>query len=117
MTADRSIFRLLTISFGRSCRISCQQEIVYHPYGRWRQRLRSTLIPIVKTYSWLADQEIIKMQRGIGYFILDSAHQHAVELTKKELLHNDLPKIIQKASLLNISIEELIKKYIHEEAK
>lgn len=72
---------------------------------------------IVKTYSWLADQEIIKMQRGIGYFILDSAHQHAVELTKKELLHNDLPKIIQKASLLNISIEELIKKYIHEEAK
>jgi DNA-binding transcriptional regulator YhcF (GntR family) len=72
---------------------------------------------IVKSYSWLADQGIIKMQRGIGYFVLDDAHDIAAQLLQKELLDNDLPRLIEKAALLNISIDELIKNYIHEEKK
>ena len=72
---------------------------------------------IVKTYSWLAEREIIKIQRGVGYFITASAYEHAVTLTKIELMEMDLPRIIRKANLLNLSIEQLIKNYSHEKAK
>jgi len=69
---------------------------------------------VIKTYGWLSEYNIIKMKRGIGYFILPSAYEQAVNLTKKELIENDLPEIMRKANLLNLSIEELIKNYTHE---
>lgn len=72
---------------------------------------------IVKSYNWLADSGIIKMRRGIGYFVLDDAHGIAVQLLKKELLDVDLPRIMEKASLLNLSVDQLIKNYIHEKTK
>lgn len=72
---------------------------------------------IVKSYSWLADAGIIKMRRGIGYFVLDDAYELAVQLMKQELLNNDLPRIIEKASLLNLSVEQLIKNYNYEKTK
>jgi len=72
---------------------------------------------IVKAYNWLSDQGFIKMQRGIGYFITGLAYEQAVSFTKKELIEEDLPRMIRKAKLLNISIEQLIRNYSHEETK
>ena len=72
---------------------------------------------IAKTYTWLAEQSIIKMQRGIGYFITDAAYDQAVSIRKSELLEIDLPKIIDKANLLGLSLENLLKEYEHETEK
>ena len=72
---------------------------------------------IAKTYNWLADQDIIIMRRGIGYFITESAYDRSVAIRKKELVESDLPKIIDKASLLGLSIEHLLKEYKHETKK
>ncbi len=72
---------------------------------------------IAKSYNWLSDQGIIKMQRGIGYFITEHAHAKSMEIIKEQLVEHDLPKLIEKAKLLNIPIESLIKNYRHEEKK
>ena len=72
---------------------------------------------IAKSYTWLSDKGIIKMQRGIGYFITDSAYDMSVAIMKKQLFDHDIPKMIEKATLLNLPIESLIKNYKHEEEK
>lgn len=107
--ADHIVRRILSQELAAADRLPSVREIAAD--------IEVNANTIVKSYSWLADQGIIKMQRGIGYFVHDDAYDLAVQLLQNELMDNDLPRLMQKAKLLNLSVDELIKNYIHEKTK
>jgi DNA-binding transcriptional regulator YhcF (GntR family) len=61
---------------------------------------------VVRTYAYLEEKHIIKIQRGIGYFICDSAYQNVVVLKKQEFLSLHLPEVFKAMDLLNIDMEQ-----------
>jgi len=62
---------------------------------------------IVRTYAFLEEKEIIKMQRGIGYFVADQAFKQTLALKKEEFLTVELPQIVKSMELLGIDFEDL----------
>ncbi len=66
---------------------------------------------VVKTYSFLTDLSLIKMQRGVGYFVTDEAPEKAKLYRKEELLNEDVPRLLQKLKPLGLSIDDLLKEY------
>lgn len=66
---------------------------------------------VTRTYAFLEENRIIKMQRGVGYFIADNAYQQIIDLKKAEFLTKDLPKIFKAMELLNIDIDAVKQLY------
>lgn len=66
---------------------------------------------VMRTYSYLQEQEIIYNKRGIGYFVADDAAQKMKTLRKEEFVKNDLPALFKNMELLEIDFEELEKLY------
>jgi DNA-binding transcriptional regulator YhcF (GntR family) len=60
-----------------------------------------------KAYAQLQDQELIHIQRGIGYFVSPGAVSAARQLKRTEFVENDLPGLFNTMDLLGISVEEL----------
>lgn len=67
---------------------------------------------VMRTYAFLLENNIIEMQRGIGYFVADNALQNTIELKKKEFLTEDLPQIFKSMDLLKIDLEQFKQLYI-----
>lgn len=61
---------------------------------------------VTRTYAYLEENEIIVIQRGIGYFVANKAYDYVVALKRKEFLNNDLPQMFHSMDLLNITIKE-----------
>lgn len=66
---------------------------------------------VTRTYSVLEEKKIIEMQRGIGYFVTESAYKNVIELKKEVFLTKDLPEIFKSMDLLKISLEQFEKFY------
>jgi DNA-binding transcriptional regulator YhcF (GntR family) len=66
---------------------------------------------VVRTYAFLEEKSIIKMQRGIGYFVTEEAHKQIIELKKEEFLMVHLPQFFKSMDLLDIDLEQLKKLY------
>lgn len=66
---------------------------------------------VTRTYSYLEEQGIIKMQRGVGYFVTKNAVKIILELKKQEFFNEDLPTLFRMMQLMDISIEEITKIY------
>ena len=66
---------------------------------------------IVKSYNYLETQQIISMQRGIGYFITDNAKSNIVKLKKDSFLKTELPDFFKTLNLLSIEFKEIEKHY------
>ncbi len=62
---------------------------------------------VMRTYSYLQEQEIIYNKRGIGYFVADDAAQKMKALRKEEFVKQDLPALFKNMDLLEIGFEEL----------
>ncbi|MFP4383218.1 MAG: GntR family transcriptional regulator [Spirochaetia bacterium] len=60
-----------------------------------------------KAYAQLQDQDLIHIQRGIGYFVSPGAVSAARKLKRREFVENDLPGLFKAMDLLNISLDEL----------
>ncbi|MEN8192356.1 MAG: GntR family transcriptional regulator [Bacteroidota bacterium] len=62
---------------------------------------------VMRTYSFLQDQDIIFNKRGIGYFISEDAFEKTLKLKKDEFISQDLPEFIKKMKLLNIAPKDI----------
>lgn len=65
---------------------------------------------VMRTFSYLQENDIIYNKRGLGYFISDDADKKTLKLKKEAFLKNELPQLLKSMKLLGISIDEL-KKY------
>lgn len=65
---------------------------------------------VMRSFDYLKSMEIIYDRRGVGFFIADGAKKRVRQLYKSEFYKNELPDIIKKIKLLEIDLEELIKK-------
>lgn len=66
---------------------------------------------VTRTYSYLEEQGVIKMQRGVGYFVTENALEIILSLKKQEFFNEDLPRLFHLMKLMNIDISEINKLY------
>ena len=64
-----------------------------------------------KGYAYLQDRELIRNQRGIGYFVGDSAVECTRALKRDEFFDGELPRVFKTMELLGITADELTRQY------
>ena len=62
---------------------------------------------VMRTYSYLQEQEIIFNKRGIGYFVADDAAQKTKRIRREEFVKEYLPELFKTMDLLEMSFEDL----------
>lgn len=62
---------------------------------------------VMRTYSFLQQEEIIYNQRGIGYFLSPDAKNKTMELKKQEFLQKELPQFISKLKMLGYTVSDI----------
>ena len=63
---------------------------------------------VVRTYDVLLQKDIIRTQRGLGYFVTDDARDRILSVRKKRFLEETLPEVARQARLLGISADEIL---------
>lgn len=66
---------------------------------------------LMRSYSYLEEQKIIAMSRGIGYFLAEDAKQKIIALKRQAFLQEDVPHFFKMMDLLEMDWNELIKLY------
>lgn len=66
---------------------------------------------VMRTYTWLQQEEIIFNKRGIGYFFSDDAREKVFKMRRKHFFDKELPYFIDRMKALNITLPELEKYY------
>ncbi|MBN2263180.1 MAG: GntR family transcriptional regulator [Prolixibacteraceae bacterium] len=62
---------------------------------------------IMRTYMELQRDNIISNQRGIGFFVTESAPQKIINMRKEEFFDVHLPEFMRQVKLLNLTKDEL----------
>lgn len=62
---------------------------------------------VMRTYSYLQEQQIFNNKRGVGFFVAPNAITLILEKEKKEFLENELPYIVKKIELLKLNNNDL----------
>jgi len=66
---------------------------------------------VMRTYSFLEENNIIETRRGVGYFVVTDAYRRALEWKREEFLQQDLPYFFKTLDLLQIDQQQLISLY------
>ena len=66
----------------------------------------------MRSYEKLTGEGIIYNQRGIGYFVAEGARLIALSDMRKEFMEKELPDILRRMNLLEISPEDIFKENI-----
>ncbi|MEL6592805.1 MAG: GntR family transcriptional regulator [Bacteroidota bacterium] len=66
---------------------------------------------VARTYSYLQDQGIIYMQRGIGYFVADDAYQKTRDMRKDDFVNQFLPQVFHSMDVLGMKFQDLEQYY------
>ena len=66
---------------------------------------------VMRTYSYLQEQDIIFNKRGIGYFVSETALQKTRVMKKQAFIEQYLPQFFKSMDLLDIKFEDLKKIY------
>lgn len=66
---------------------------------------------VVRSFDFLQNLNIISNQRGIGYSADDDARKLILAFRKVRFLETDLPEFFKTLYLLDISLDELQKRY------
>ena len=66
---------------------------------------------VARSYERLTALEIIYNKRGIGFFVSPDAKGRILDHEREQFLSEELPRLVQRASLLGIDAESL-KQYI-----
>lgn len=64
-----------------------------------------------KGYAYLQDRDLIHNQRGIGYFVSESAVERTRELKREEFFSHELPHVFRTMHLLGVTEDELVRRY------
>ena len=62
---------------------------------------------VIKALTHLVDNEILTTQRGIGYFLTDSARTKTLALKRDQFIESELPQVFANMKLLGLSMQEL----------
>ena len=68
---------------------------------------------VMRTYTYLQEQDIIFNKRGIGYFVADKALHKTKSMKKEAFIQQYLPVFFKNMDLLDIKFEDL--KQMHED--
>ena len=66
---------------------------------------------VMRTYEFLQNQEVVYNKRGIGFFVTPDAVKKVKHHRKERFLQQDLPDFFRNVFLLDISLEELQRRY------
>ena len=62
---------------------------------------------VARTYAFLEEKHIIQLQRGVGYFVADTAKQSVRAFKKNEFLTAALPQLFKTMDLLELNFADL----------
>ncbi|MFK7925906.1 MAG: GntR family transcriptional regulator [Bacteroidia bacterium] len=62
---------------------------------------------VARTYSYLQDQGIIYMQRGIGYFVAEDAYDKTRSIKKDDFVNQFLPEVFHLMDVLGMNFKDL----------
>lgn len=65
----------------------------------------------LRTYDFLQQRGIIFNKRGIGYFVEEDAVKKILDFRREDFFANTLPSFYKTISLLQITPEEIIRRY------
>lgn len=65
----------------------------------------------MRAFEYMQTEDIIYLKRGMGYYVSPEAKKKILILQKKEFFDEILPVTFEAMSLLDISIEEVVKHY------
>lgn len=66
---------------------------------------------VMRSYEFLQSKEVIMNKRGIGFFVTQDAIGKLKEYRKERFLGQELPEFFRNLYLLDISMEEIEKRY------
>ena len=66
---------------------------------------------VMRTYEYLQNQEILFNKRGLGIFVAPDAISKIKDIRKERFLQQELPDFFRSLYLLDISLEEVKKRY------
>lgn len=66
---------------------------------------------VARSYMYLQDRGIIKMRRGLGYYVAEEGMDLIMKSKREDFLQKELPSLFKAMDLLNISIEDLANQY------
>lgn len=69
---------------------------------------------VMRSYEYLKSIDIIYDKRGVGFFASANAKNAVKNMYKKDFLETELPAIIKKIKLLDIDVDDLMKKISNE---
>lgn len=62
---------------------------------------------VTRSYSYLEELGVIKMRRGIGFFVTEKSKDIIVSTRKKEFFERDFPALVKTMKMLDIGFDEL----------
>ena len=62
---------------------------------------------VQRAYTWLQDRDVIRTQRGVGYFITDEGYDITLQLKKEEFISATCPRIARAMQLLQLDFADL----------
>lgn len=62
---------------------------------------------VQRSYTWLQDQGLLEIKRGIGMFVADDAYVRLRQLQREQFLQKELPDLFLKMELLGIGFDDL----------
>jgi GntR family transcriptional regulator len=62
---------------------------------------------VMRTYGYMEEQGIIHNQRGIGFFLAETAYETTRELKRKKFVSRDLPLVFKTMELLRMGFDDL----------
>jgi GntR family transcriptional regulator len=66
---------------------------------------------VMRTYEYLQNQEILFNKRGLGIFVAPDAISKIKDIRKERFLQQELPDFFRSLYLLDISLDEVKKRY------
>jgi GntR family transcriptional regulator len=66
---------------------------------------------VMRTYEYLQQHEIIFNKRGLGLFVTANAIENIKTIRRERFMQQELPDFFRSLYLLDISLEELQKRY------
>ncbi len=64
-----------------------------------------------KGYAYLQDRELIYNQRGIGYFVSDTAVERTRAIKREEFFSEQLPRVFRTMRLLDITLDDIAPRF------
>ena len=67
---------------------------------------------VMRSYEYLQNQQIVYNKRGLGLFVAPDAFETIKKLRRESFMQQNLPRLFKEMYLLDISVEEIEKKFV-----